>query len=249
MAMSNSKPRQSPFERPKPFIEGLVPTLNNRGFMAESLDHYSARFAEYAGSIDTEVLDVGCAYGIATRAALDNGARVLACDMDSRHIDILEHETPEKFRPNLRTAVGVLPQLDFPEQSFGAILCSRVLHFLLPDEIRVTLDKMYSWLKPGGRVFLIADTPYTGFWFSTAPEYERRKSAGEEWPGFIADISTLLQSGEVPDGMLSYLNPLDPDMLERECERSGFVVEGAGFTGRGDDPEGRHHAGCVAGKP
>lgn len=235
-------------ERPEPYIEGLVPTLNQRGFMAETLDVYSAHFVEFAGRIDAEVLDVGCAYGVATRAALENGARVLACDMEEGHLQILERETPRVLRERLHTAVGMLPDLDFPGQSFGAILCSRVLHFLLPDEIHTTLDKMYDWLKPGGRLYLVADTPYTGFWFSTAPEYERRKADGEEWPGYIDDISTLLGSGRVPDGMLAYLNPLDPDILQRECERSGFVVDEAAFVSRDGSPDGRQHAGCIARK-
>jgi SAM-dependent methyltransferase len=233
-------------ERPKPYLEGLVPTLNNRGFMSESLDYYSQCFAEFAGQIQREVLDVGCAYGIATRAALERGASVLACDMDQGHLQILERETPAEMRDRLRTKVGVLPDLDFPPQSFGAILCSRVFHFLLGAEIRTTLEKMYSWTAPGGKVFLIADTPFTGFWSSIAPDYERRKAAGDEWPAFIEDISTLLQSGQIPDGMLPYLNPLDPDILRRECVAAGFTVDEAGFTGRGSDSDLRQHAGCIA---
>jgi SAM-dependent methyltransferase len=236
-------------ERPKPYIEGLVPTLNNRGFMSETLDFYSARFAAYAGTRTDEVLDVGCAYGIATRAALESGARVLACDMEEGHVRILEQETPAALRDRLRIEVGILPHLDFPDQSFGAILCSRVLHFMLAAEIRTTLEKMYAWTVPGGKVFLIADTPYTGFWSSIAPDYERRKAGGDEWPAFIEDISTLLPGGQVPDGMLPYLNPLDPDILRRECTAAGFTVEEAGFTGRGDDPDSRQHAGCIAFRP
>jgi SAM-dependent methyltransferase len=236
-------------ERPEPFIEGLVPTLNHRGFMSDTMNYYSEQFAEYAGKIDTEVLDIGCAYGIASQAALKHGARVLACDMDERHLQILLQETPHEMHDRLRTSVGILPDVDFPDNSFGAIHCSRVLHFLLSAEIRESLDKMYRWLIPGGRLFLVADTPYTGFWFSTAPEYERRKADGDEWPGFIEDISPLFESGQYPEGMLPYLNPLDPDILSRECRRTGLVVEIAEFIGRDGSREGRHHAGLIAHKP
>lgn len=235
-------------ERPEPFIEGLVPTLNHRGFMSESLNYFSERFAEYVGTVDTEGLDIGCAYGIATQAALKNNAHVLACDMDEGHLQILMQETADDMRDRLRTVVGVLPDVDFPDESFGAIHCSRVLHFLLSAEIRESLDKMYRWLITGGRLFLVADTPYTGFWFSTAPEYERRKAEGDEWPGFIEDVSALFESGKIPDGMLPYLNPLDPDILSRESERAGFVVETAAFIGRDGSQEGRHHAGIIARK-
>ena len=195
------------------------------------------------------MLDIGCAYGIATQAALANGARVLACDMDEGHVQILIQETADENRDRLRTAVGVLPDVDFPDESFGAILCSRVFHFMLSAEIRKSLAKMYRWLNPGGRIFLVADSPYTGFWYSMAPEYERRKANGDEWPGLIEDISPLFENGRFPDGMLSFMNPLDPDILSRESGRAGFVVETAAFVGRDGSREGRHHAGMIASKP
>lgn len=235
-------------EKPEPWLEGLIPTLNQRGFMSETMDHYSARFAQFAGTLEQEVLDIGCAYGIATRAALDNGARVMACDMDARHIEILERETPADHRARLRTSIGLLPDVDFPDESFGAILAARVIHFLRGAEVRRAIARMHRWLAPGGRLFLVADSPYTGFWSAIAPDYERRKAAGEEWPAMIDDISKLLPSGRVPDGMLEYLNPMDPGILVRECERVGLQVEEARFTGSAGALEGRNHAGCIARK-
>jgi SAM-dependent methyltransferase len=236
-------------EKPKPFMEGMIPTLNHRGFMSETLDRFSMAFIDYAAICDAEALDMGCAYGVATREVLERGGRVLACDMEPGHLDILVRETPAELRGRLRTAVGELPDAEFPPQSFGAILCSRVIHFLRGPEVRESIRRMGDWLRPGGRLFLIADTPYTGFWFSTAAAYERRKAAGEEWPGFIADVAPLLKMQAVPDGMLNYLNPLDPDILRRECEALGLIIEEAGFTGRGGDRDGRNHAGVIARRP
>lgn len=233
-------------DKPKPWMEGMIPTLNSRGFMSETMDRFSMAFIDYAAICGHEVLDMGCAYGVATREVLERGGSVMACDMEAGHVEILARETPEEFRGRLRTSVGELPAADFPDGSFGAILCSRVIHFLTGDQIRLSLEKMYRWLKPGGRLFLVADTPYTGFWFSTAPEYERRKAAGEEWPGFIDDIAPLLNRAAPPPGMLAFLNPLDPDILRRECERAGFAVEEAAFTGRGGEPDGNQHAGVIA---
>jgi SAM-dependent methyltransferase len=233
-------------EKPRPWMEGMIPTLNSRGFMSETMDRFSMAFVDYAAICGQEVLDMGCAYGVATREVLERGGAVLACDMDAGHVEILCREMPAELRDRLRTAVGELPGANFPPASFGAILCSRVIHFLTGDETRESLRKMRRWLQPGGRLFLVADTPYTGFWSATAPDYERRKAAGEEWPGFIADIAPLLDRDAPPPGMLPYLNPLDPDLLRRECERAGFEVEEAAFTGRGGDPDGRQHAGVIA---
>ncbi len=241
--------RMSTRERPKSFIPGLVPTLNHRGFMSESLDRFSQRFVEHAAHCGAPVLDVGCAYGIATRAALERGARVHACDMEAGHLEILVGETPAEQRARLTTSVGTLPGMDFPDDAFGAILCSRVLHFLLADEIRLTLAKMSRWLQPSGLLYLVADTPYSGFWASGAGAYERRKAAGEEWPGFIEDIGIYFKDGRSPGGMLPYLNPLDPDLLARECARTGLVTEEAAFTGRPGDETARHHAGVIVRRP
>lgn len=233
-------------QRPGTVYGGLVPTMNNRGFMSDSMDYYAQRFIEYSGVCKHPVLDIGCAYGIATRAALEAGATVVASDMEQRHLDVLVSETPDQLCTNLTTRVGVLPGVEFPVETFDAILCSRLLHFLLPDEIRLSLQDMRDWLRPGGRVYLVADTPYTGFWFSTADAYERRKANGEKWPGFIEDISGLLKDGQVPEGMPLYLNPLDPDILSRECESAGLSVVEASFSGRDGSREGRQHAGVIA---
>ncbi|WP_182274983.1 hypothetical protein [Bacillus velezensis] len=46
-------------------FKGMVPTLNRTGVMVEHLIPYSSDFAEYAGNYGGEVLDIGCAYGVA----------------------------------------------------------------------------------------------------------------------------------------------------------------------------------------
>lgn len=79
-------------QRPRSFLPGLVPTLNHRGFMPETLDRFSVAFVHDAGSSSAPVLDIGCAYGVASRAALDQGATVHACDMDAGHVAILSRE-------------------------------------------------------------------------------------------------------------------------------------------------------------
>ena len=245
------EPAEKPLDKPVPWMKGMVPTLNQRGFMAETLDRFSMAFVEYAAICGHEALDMGCAYGVATREVLVRGGRVLACDMEAGHLEILEREMPEEYRDRLRTQQGLLPHVDFDEQAFGAILASRIVHFLDGDELRLAFAKMFRWLRPGGRAFIIADTPYTGFWASIADDYERRKAAGEEWPSFIADVAPLLNktADELPDDMFRFLNPLDPDILAREAVRAGFTVEEAAFTGSGGNPDGNEHAGLIALRP
>lgn len=234
---------------PKSYVPGLIPTLNKMGWMTNSLDEISQAFTEYAGSITDESLDMGCAYGVATLAALDNGARVCACDIESGHLDILAKRIPDNAADRYRGKVGTLPDVNFPSASFGAVLASRVLHFLVGEDVEQTVMKMHDWLKPGGRVFLIADSPYTGPWRAASEDYERRKADGDPWPGFIEDYSQYLPASADMGSGPTFINPMDPDILSRVCIAAGFeILEArflAGGTKRSTD---RDHAGVIARK-
>lgn len=235
---------------PASSVPGLIPTLNNTGWMTETLDDYSRAFTEYAGTVQAECLDIGCAYGVATLPALANGARVLASDLEPKHLEILAQRVPPADRPRFRSQPGKLPDVDFPACSFGAILCARALHFLLPRDIELTVRKMFDWLLPGGRVFLITDSPYVGPWWKGAPEYERRKREGCPWPGFVNNYAGLLPPGTDTTQHPTFINPLDPDILRRVAGAAGFeVLEAAFLRGGGQRATGREHAGLVARRP
>jgi len=239
---------------PESAVEGLIPTLNKTGWMTEKPDSCSKAFAAYAGEIgaggDLESLDIGCAYGVATLPALAAGARILACDMEQRHLDILSKRVPAKQHERFRCQTASLPDSDFPAGAFGAILASRVLHFLNGPDIETTVSKMYDWLLPGGRLFLVADTPYTGPWYTQADEYERKKAAGDPWPGYVDDYVGLLPEGTDPEGHPTFINPLDPDILARVCTEAGFTVESAEFLGAAASyAKGNEHAAVIAKRP
>jgi SAM-dependent methyltransferase len=146
----------------------------------------------------------------------------------------------------------MLPDVDFEKHSFAAIHASRVIHFLSPEDVQKTIRKMADWLQPGGKLFLISDTPYTGYWKSKASEYEDRKAAGDLWPGYIDNVYREFSPQETMGGP-PRINPLDPDTLRRECEYVGLEVEYAGFEGVDsglNTPESKQHnmeqAGVIA---
>ncbi|MEZ5565432.1 MAG: class I SAM-dependent methyltransferase [Gammaproteobacteria bacterium] len=235
---------------PESSISGLIPTMNNMGWMTETLDPYSQAFVEYAASIDGESLDIGCAYGVATLPALAAGARIAGCDIDARHLEILARRVPERDRARFRSQPGAMPDVDFPSGAFGAILCARALHFLKGADIERTVRKMYNWCVPGGRIFLIADSPYVGPWWVRSDEYERRKREGCPWPGFVQDYGTLLPEGVDRSLHPSFIHPLDPDILQRVVKQAGFkVIEAAFLHSAGLRQTARAHAGVIAGKP
>lgn len=248
--MSQSDPSYATqLTMPEATDRGMVPTLNNKGFMSTSLDPVSAAFTVYAGLAKGWSLDLGCAYGIATLAALDHGARIVACDMEPGHVQVLLSKVPETARDRIKGVAAQMPKIAFRPNGFSAILCSRALHFLNGEDVMTTVRAMAEWLEPGGKVFLIADTPYTGFWARGAKAYEERKAAGDPWPGFIPDVTQFLPVDARSKRNMRYLNPMDPDTLTRVCADAGLIVEQAAFSGRPDQPASKTHAGVIAAKP
>jgi len=235
---------------PKSSVAGLVPTLNNTGWMTEGLDEVSQAFVDFAATRPEESLDIGCAYGVATLPALAKGARVLACDMEPRHLELLEQRVPPEQRTRLRTQAATMPEVAFPAGSFGAILCARALHFLKGGDVGLTVLRMYDWLVPGGQIFLVADSPYAGPWYQRAPEYERRKAEGCPWPGFVEDYRALLPPHLDPSGHPTFVNPMDPDILKRVVSAARFeVLDVRWLAGARPGSPPNTHAGIVARKP
>ena len=114
---------------PEPYLPTIIPTLNGRGFMFDTLDPYSRSFVEFAAKQRDPALDIGCAYGVATLPALEAGARIVACDMEPGHLEVLTSRVPEERRHCLTTQVGTLPEVDFNAENFSAVLSSRLFHF------------------------------------------------------------------------------------------------------------------------
>ncbi|MDR9863551.1 MULTISPECIES: beta-ketoacyl synthase N-terminal-like domain-containing protein [Pseudomonas] len=251
-------------------IKGMIPTLNGTGAMTTVLPACSQLFVEFAATTGREVMDMGCAYGVATIAALEQGARVLAVDIEEQHLRILADKVPPHLRGRLSTLAGALPDMDFAPGRFQAIHAARVLHFLAPQAFRESIRKMARWLAPGGQLFLTCDTPYFPHWAARVDEYERLNAAGEEWPGYIADIAgyfrsrvqasagNAIDSGSHASDALNgtpLINLVDPEILARECRLAGLQVEEAGYEGLAIDFEGHaasdglEHASVIAIKP
>ena len=228
---------------------GMVPTLNDKGFMSTSLDPVSEAFTLYAGRAGGWCLDLGCAFGIASLAALDRGANVIACDMEWGHLDVLMSKVGDRNKHRILGTVGEMPHVAFRPESFAAVLCSRALHFLDGGDVQQTVQAIADWLQPGGKAFLIADTPYTGFWARGATDYEKRKADGDPWPGFIPDVTIYLPDTARTKHVKRFLNPMDPDILARVCRETGLIAEHAAFSGRPDQPNALSHAGVIARKP
>jgi 2-polyprenyl-3-methyl-5-hydroxy-6-metoxy-1,4-benzoquinol methylase len=93
----------------------------------------------------TPVLDIGCAYGMASLPALKKGAVVIANDLDERHLQLLKSQAPVSSLERLQLKPGRMPDdLDFPEGNLGAVLASRVLNFIHPDKLEESFHKIFK---------------------------------------------------------------------------------------------------------
>jgi len=256
LARPSTAPYKPPRTNPGWSGNGMVATMNDTGFMFEVRDRFADAFISEAGRLGREegkpVLEVGCAYGVSTIPALEAGAHITGADLDQRHLDVLRDKVPHHLLANLELVAGALPQMDFPAGKYHAILCSRVLHFLKGDDIDASVRKMANWLAPGGRLYLVADTPY-GIWRRKIPEFEAAKASGDRWPGMLVGLHNYLPATrEVkPIEKPPFMNLLDPDLLARACREAGLKVIDAAFIPRPDfkgqgGMDGRENAGVLA---
>lgn len=232
---------------------GFIKTLNNMGFMTSTLDRYSHAFIGFAPYGPGPALEIGAAYGIATLEALKNGARVIANDIDERHLEILRDRAPMDQKKQLELLPGAFPKdLDLKPGSIGSVLVCRVLHFFDGPAIESAARILFRWLASGGKVFIVAETPYLKNFRTFIPIYEARKAAKNPWPGFVDDVMAI--APERGASLPPTIHFLDPEVLTRVFTEAGFVVEKAETIARPDFPEdlqfdGRESVGMIARKP
>ncbi|MCX6598817.1 MAG: class I SAM-dependent methyltransferase [Acidobacteria bacterium] len=236
-------------------------TRNRMGWVSERLSRLSQEFVAYCaagGCVETPALDVGGGFGVASLAALKAGARVIANDLDQGHCAEIERRALENCteaeRARLTVACGRFPEdLTFEPGSLGAVHVSNVLHFLSGKQLDHGLQAIAHWLRPGGKLFIQAATPYQSPFAAFIPEYERRLATQEPWPGWLPKVGLYAkhrQMGQMPKAM----HLLDDQVLRRLAEAAGLVVEQATLWRRDDLPQGlwldgRETVSLVARKP
>jgi SAM-dependent methyltransferase len=244
-------------EMPSPEPNGFVKTLNQMGYMTSSIDPYSQEFVTFAAQncgpkVGKPALDIGAAYGVATLEALRAGAQVIANDIEPKHLEILKSRASNLNQTNLILKPGAFPNgLELPEESIGALLICRVLHFFNGPQIENAAAQIFKWLTPGGKVFVVAETPYLKNFQTFIPTYEARKKDRHPWPGFIDNVQAIAPDRGV--ALPPTIHFLDPEILTRVFTQAGFVVEKSEVFARPDFPldlqlDGRESVGLIARK-
>ncbi len=253
MAVSDAS---APARRPKAL------TGNRMGWISELLSPVSRLFIDFCATgfcgPAAPALDLGTASGAASEAAWRTGAWVIANDLDAAPLQELERrlrsDSSRADPARLRLQPGRFPRdLHFEPASLGAIHASNVFHFLTGNQLALGVGKAARWLRPGGKLFVQAATPYQAPFAAFLPEYERRVARGEKWPGWVEKIGAYSKHrllGQMPRS----IHLLDDRVLARVCSDAGLEVGRAWLYRREDLPEslfldGRESVGLVARKP
>jgi SAM-dependent methyltransferase len=223
-----------------PEADGRTQTLNKKGAATAKFDYASIEFLKFAKG--KSVLEIGGTYGNVMLTALQQSqnTKYTLSDLDGRHLFIAAKRLAEKINEN-KLDMDSAKQVQFIQAditkdqdisnigTYEAIFVGRVLHYLTPEQLEVTVKHLFLLLKPAGRIFVVAITPYVKRYESFIPEYERRVGAGEKNPGFVQslqpylnrDVTTESQCKNITDDPFFFL---DDKVLRSVFEKNGFRV-------------------------
>lgn len=208
------------------------------GWSSGVLSPLSLAFVEFASGCAEPVVDIGASYGAASLAALATGATVIANDLDAAHLRELESCVPPEARTRLTTRAAHFPrELHFEPATIAAVHAANVLHFLTGNQIERGFREIARWLRPGGKVFVQAATPYQAPFARFIEEFERRTRDGVRWPGWIDKVSQWCDHKQLSQ-MPRSIHLLDDRLLRRAAEAAGLFVERAELSPRPDLPAG-----------
>ncbi|WP_299008869.1 class I SAM-dependent methyltransferase [uncultured Shewanella sp.] len=215
--------------------EWVRSSLNQKGVMVKQFSNVSQAFIRDAASATHDLIDMGCAYGIATLAVLEMKKHIIACDLEQEHLAILKQETPEDLLPYLELRQGYFPyDFDFEKSTISGVHCSYVLHFLTGEEVTLALKSVYDWLVPEGCFYLSAATPYQKS-LTFIDEFNRCEVQGEDFPGQI-NLKTMSQFIRqerlhcIPENVLpDFTHVFTIEILTKALKRAGFTIENAHY--------------------
>lgn len=216
------------------------------GFTTAPCDPYSQEFIEYAASIakkEGQVLEIGAGFGAASLRALAQGANVFCNDIDPQNLAVV-HNRYLKMVSNCSTITGDTSKLvlipgAFPEELsglpknfFDAILICRLLHFFPGKKIESGLKQIATLLKPGGKLFIVCETPFLKNWQKFLPEYEERLKKGVDYPGEITTPEKYESSGRSAS-LPAFVHWITKEILERTLLRTTlFTIDKSSYINR-----------------
>jgi SAM-dependent methyltransferase len=216
---------------PSPEEDGRIQTLNEKGAESPFFDQATREFMGFAAG--KKVLEVGGAYGRVMREVLKNHPDTVyhLNDLDPRHLWIAARMAvsaglAHKALENARFRQGNIATLK-PTDLYDGILVARVLHFFSPSQMKAAPVNLFAMLKPGGRIYVVAITPYVKRYKAFIPEYERRVARGHPYPGYVTSLKTWLDEKSTTPQQARSISK-EPFMF-LDSDRLGLFFKEAGF--------------------
>ncbi len=234
---------------------GLVQTFNfGGGYMIADLDAISSQFVEFAKGCSGPVLEIGSAFGVATIPALQqSNCCVIADDIGKENLLVLRKQADERDRDRLYLNAKRFPQeLEFAPNSIEGVLTCRMIHFLRGEDIEEGFRKVFDWLVPGGKFFIVTCSPYLRNLKEFIPNYEERWAKGVSWPGYVEEFTKV--TNDAYSNLRPFFHVMDERPLKSALQCAGFDIEEIRFIDRGRAfpdlaLDGRELIGVVAVKP
>lgn len=220
------------------------------GWSSTVLNELSERFVADC-TPSSVVLDIGAAMGVATIPALAAGATVHAIDPSAEHLETLRNLTPPEHRQRLMVHTGRFPRdLKLPPGALHLAHASNVFHFLTGRQLELGAALLQRLLVPGGRVYILAATPYMAPFASAIPTFETNLRNQVDWPGWIPN-TRLISSHRLLDQLPKSIHLLDESVLTRVLTSAGFAIEECRLFRRRDLPksiqfDGRENVAVIA---
>lgn len=203
------------------------------------LSTINRQFASF--SVKKIVIDMGCAYGNTTITALKAGAeKVIACDMEIQHLEQVKIQAEnENLASHLEIVQGIFPNdYEFTHNTIDAFHASHIFEFLNGNAVETALNKIFSWLKPNGKLFMLTYTIFV----KELDNLIFRKEDGIKWPGFFENYNNYcteideisnddndhIEMGETDDFIEeidSNFHMFELDIVKHALEKVGFMIQ------------------------
>jgi SAM-dependent methyltransferase len=171
---------------------------------SEDLPNYASWLAELSLLLPqkAKVLDLGCGCGIPATQTLAQNFSVTGVDISPVQIDRAEH-----LVPSAKFICGDMTEIDFPADSFAAIVSLYTIIHIPLDEQPSLLAKLFEWLQPEGYLLaIVGSRAWTG--------------TEEDW----LDVS----------GATMFWSHTDAKTYESWLEKFGFELRWSKFIPEGD---------------
>ena len=209
---------------------GKIATKNKMGAMVTKLSDISKQFIADTEQLSPEeiIVDVGCCYGIATLAVLEQSqCKIIGIDLSEEHLQILRASINQENSKRLTTIAGFFPEaFKATDGTIAAIHASHLLQFLTGKDIEKGIIKCYNALQSQGKVYFSTTSIYLPWTKSFLPIYKQREASGEPWPGEISNFVDYAPD-EAKEHVQSFFHVLTKEKLCNTLEKAGFVINRA----------------------